>query len=89
MCIWPLRSTTHRLPMKRYIVDVPSGRYLQPNGGWSPSRDHALNFEDAFTAIRYYVRENLGNAELLLHFDNDEYLDVHISLQSQGRRSLG
>jgi hypothetical protein len=72
--------------MKRYLVHVPTGRYLQPNGSWSPSRDEAVIFEDAFTAIRYCVRENLGNAELLLHFDNDEHLDLHISLQSQGSR---
>jgi hypothetical protein len=74
-------------PMKRYIVHVPSGRYLQPNGCWSKSRDQALVFADAFTAIRYCVREQLGNAELLLHFDDAEDMDLHISLKARAAQN--
>jgi len=71
--------------MKRYIVHVPTGRYLNPNGCWTENRDKALVFQDAFSAIRYCLREKVGNAELLLHFDKYENLDVHIALQSRAR----
>jgi hypothetical protein len=73
--------------MTRYLIHVPSGRYLQPNGSWNESRDRALVFADAFTAIRYCVREDLGNAELLLHFDDAEEMDLHISLKSVAHRN--
>jgi len=68
--------------MTRYILHAPTGRYLKPNGSWTREPKEALRFDDIFSAVRFCVQKELGDAELLIHFEDGENFDIHLPLKT-------
>jgi hypothetical protein len=69
--------------MTRYIIHAPTGRYLKANGCWTRETKEALSFDDIFSAVRVCVQQQLGEAELLIHFEDGENFDIHLPLKAQ------
>ena len=72
--------------MKVLIQNCVTKRFLGGGNTWHESADQARDFGSSPNAVAYYVsHRGLKDVQVVLHFDYDPRLNIHLSLSESCR----